>query len=65
MNQKYRAGRLSKNWNWFQYMDWPYNNWNNEEILLKMYRGEAAEYFVNELKIIKEIVEEIIDGNYI
>jgi len=61
MNRDYRQGTQSNNWNWYQWMEHPYQNWDNEDILIKMYRGEAVDYCVKHIMLISEIASKQID----
>ena len=65
LNSEYRQGTQSNDWNWYQWLDHPYLNWDNEEVLLKMYRNEATEYFTQHIESIKSIVSELIDSHVI
>ena len=62
MITEYKNGKSSSNWNYYTEIE-GYQNWFSEDVLIKMYNGEAAKYFVKELKTIKDIVVNIIDDN--
>ncbi len=64
LDDKYRKGLVSAYWSWYQYLDYPYQNWDNEEVLMKMklYTSESVEYFKNNIFQIKDIATQSIDS---
>jgi len=62
LNNEYRQGSQSNSWNWYQWMDQPYRDWDNEEILIMMYNDEATDYFTKHIMTIVRIASDIIDS---
>ena len=61
LNNEYRQGSQSDQWNWYQWLEQPYLNWNNEEALVKMYRSESVEYFTKHILSIINVATGMID----
>jgi hypothetical protein len=62
IDDKYKPGSASPLWEWYQWIEYIYGNWDNEEILIKMYKkDEAVNYFKEHILRIKEIVEPVVD----
>ncbi len=63
LNNEYRQGSQSNVWNWYQWLENPYQNWDNEEILIKMYCSEAVEYFKKHILSIIHVASDMIDSH--
>lgn len=62
LGEKYKPGLASSHWEWYQWVEGNYGNWDNEEVLIKMYqKQETVSYFKEQILRIKEIAEPIID----
>lgn len=63
LNNEYRQGSQSNSWNWYQWLEHPYQNWDNEEVLIKMYHSEATGFFTKHVLSIIHIATNIIDSH--
>lgn len=61
MNEKYKKGKQSS-WIWYAGID-GYQNWVDEDVLIKMYNGKAAEDFFNIIVKIHKIATNLIDNH--
>lgn len=63
LDENYIKGLASKNWEWYRWLEPPYLNWDNEDVLIKMLfkKEEAVNYFREHLLRIKEIASPLID----
>ncbi len=61
MENNYRPGKFDDTYDWYYYLEHPYDDWKNEEALTKMLSGEAVINFTEMILTIIKISERIID----
>ena len=61
LDTKIMDGKNDNGWEWYCELESPYDNLLSKNALIKMYSGEAVEYFAEYLERITHIAEPIID----
>jgi len=62
LDDEYKPGKAYPWWVWFSFLEEPYTNWNNLDILLALYRKtEAIEYLKRHILKIIKISEPLLD----
>lgn len=62
LDEKYRPGLASDTWEWSVYLEGDFLNWDNEAVLMQMYKkDEAVSYLTKNILKIKEISSPVID----
>lgn len=64
INSRYKIGKSSSMWIWYQWLDHHYLNWDNEEVLILMNQSnnnDALKYFVQNIMNLVYISSDIID----
>lgn len=61
LNTNFGQGSTEPWWVWWRSLDYPYLDWDNADTLLKMFRGEAADYFYRQLLKLADLATPILD----
>jgi hypothetical protein len=62
LDEKYRPGLASDTWEWYVYLEGDFLNWDNEAVLMQMYKkDEAVSYLTQNILKIKDVSSPVID----